>query len=527
MINFRVGSAPSVSVQAMALQTSKLVLRGDVVPLTGASSVVRNGRLCIEGNRIAALLGPGDALPANFAGAFEVDTQGTLYPGLIDLHNHLTYNHIPLWQLGKAYTNRNLWRMAEPEYGPNVTQPFKLLAENADVDYRRAIVRWAECRNLLGGVTTGQGMSIRGPAGIGDYFKGLMRNVEQPLGGEGPATSGQTLDFLPDEIESKLVPALAKGLPYFYHLSEGTDADARQRFLDLKRANGEWAVASNFIAIHCVALQAADYEVLHGTAGMVWSPTSNLLLYGRTADVAAAKARGVPIALGADWAPSGCRNMLGELKVARAVSEQLGGLFTAQELVASVTAVPARMVGWHGAVGTLAPGLLADVLVLRGTAADPYTHIISASESDVAAVLIDGRPRLASADLALGDPATCEPLTIGGRPYLLDLTELNNDNLGGMRLSTATAKLAYGLAHLPDLASTFQPAMAALAEGQPQAYWLEDEFSSDSARSLDFNPLALPTKALRLDHITAVDDPSFAQRMQTSPNLPEYVKAVF
>ncbi|MBK6744189.1 MAG: amidohydrolase family protein [Hydrogenophilales bacterium] len=235
----------------------------------------------------------------------------------------------------------------------------------------------------------------------------------------------------------------------------------------------------------------------------------------------------MPIALGADWAPSGCRNMLGELKVARAVSEQLGGLFTAQELVATVTAAPARMVGWHRSVGTLAPGLLADVLVLRGTAADPYTHIISAHESDVAAVLIDGRPRLASAELALGDPASCESLTIGGRTYLLDLTELNEDNLGGMRLSTATAKLAYGLAHLPDLASTFQPAMAALVEGPPQAYWLEDEFSNDSASSLEFNPMALPTKALRLDPITACDDPSFPQRMRASPNLPEYVKVVF
>ncbi|MBK6744190.1 MAG: hypothetical protein IPG66_14980 [Hydrogenophilales bacterium] len=247
--------------------------------MTETNSVIRNGRLCIDGNRIAALLGPGDTLPDSFTGAIEVDTQGTLYPGLIDLHNHLTYNHIPLWQLGRAYTNRNVWRMAEPEYGPNVTQPFKLLAENTDVDYRRAIVRWAECRNLLGGVTTGQGMSLRGPDGIGSYFKGLMRNVEQPLGGEGPECRGQTLDFTPKEIESKLVPALAKGLPYFYHLSEGTDADARQRFLDLNRVNGELAVASNFIAIHCVALQATDYDVLRSAAGMVWSPTSNLLLW--------------------------------------------------------------------------------------------------------------------------------------------------------------------------------------------------------------------------------------------------------
>lgn len=527
MIRFHRGQAPVYASRTMALRGPKWILRGDVVPMTASIGVIRNGRLCIDGNHIAAVLAPGAALPAGFAGAPEFDTGGTLYPGLIDLHNHLTYNHIPLWALNKAYSNRNQWRTAEPEYGPNVTQPYKLLAENTDVDYRRAIVRWAECRNLLGGATTGQGMSLRGPAGIGSYFKGLMRNVEQPLGAEGPTSDGQTLDFAPSEIESKLVPALARGLPYFYHLSEGTDGDSRQRFLDLKRANGEWAVAPNLIAIHCVALHATDFDVLKNSAGMVWSPTSNLLLYGQTADVAAAKARGVPIALGVDWAPSGCKNLLGELKVARAVSAQLGGLFTAQDLVASVTVVPARMIGWHGSVGSLAPGLLADILVLRGTAADPFAHLIEARESDVAAVLIDGRPRLAAAELALGEPTTSEALTVGGRAYVLDLTELSDDGLGGMRLSTATAKLAYGLSHLPELANAFGPALMSMGNAPSQTYRLVDEISGDDASPLDFDPLALPTKELVLNPITAADDLTFAQRMKANPNLPGYVKSAF
>ena len=49
---------------------------------------------------------------------------------------------------------------------------------------------------------------------------------------------------------------------------------------------------------------------------MVWSPMSNLLLYGGTADIAAALAAGVRIGIGSDWSPSGSKNLLGELKVA-------------------------------------------------------------------------------------------------------------------------------------------------------------------------------------------------------------------
>ena len=48
----------------------------------------------------------------------------------------------------------------------------------------------------------------------------------------------------------------------------------------------------------------------------MWSPFSNLWLYRGTTDVLAARAAGVRICLGADWSPSGSKNLLGELKVA-------------------------------------------------------------------------------------------------------------------------------------------------------------------------------------------------------------------
>jgi cytosine/adenosine deaminase-related metal-dependent hydrolase len=40
---------------------------------------------------------------------------------------------------------------------------------------------------------------------------------------------------------------------------------------------------------------------------IVWSPLSNLLLYGKTTDVAAARTAGLTIALGSGWSPSGSK----------------------------------------------------------------------------------------------------------------------------------------------------------------------------------------------------------------------------
>ena len=60
----------------------------------------------------------------------------------------------------------------------------------------------------------------------------------------------------------------------------------------------------------------------------MWSPFSNLWLYGATTDVAAARARGLRLCLGSDWAPSGTKNLLGELKVADLYNRaSLDGLF--------------------------------------------------------------------------------------------------------------------------------------------------------------------------------------------------------
>jgi 5-methylthioadenosine/S-adenosylhomocysteine deaminase len=49
----------------------------------------------------------------------------------------------------------------------------------------------------------------------------------------------------------------------------------------------------------------------------VSSPQSNLRLYGDTTVAADALAAGMPVALGADWLPSGSTSLLAELKVAR------------------------------------------------------------------------------------------------------------------------------------------------------------------------------------------------------------------
>ena len=98
----------------------------------------------------------------------------------------------------------------------------------------------------------------------------------------------------------------------------------------------------------------------------MWSPFSNIWLYGDTTDVA----RGPPprhlVCLGSDWAPSGTKNLLGELKVAALWNDEaLGGALDARELGAMATANAGDALRrcWGVDVGRLRAGALADVLV--------------------------------------------------------------------------------------------------------------------------------------------------------------------
>lgn len=508
-----------------AVHGDRLVLVGRIITMDETATIHRRGAVCIEADRIAAVVADPTHVPEAFAGLSPIDTGGTIYPGLIELHNHLSYNFLPLWTVPKTYTNRNQWREHEPDYKVSISMPAKIIGGNVDVDYPRSIARFVECRSLLGGTTTTQGLSAGGGA---KWYEGLTRNVEAPRDAAFPAAGGQTLDYAPAEIESKLLPALQKDRPFFYHLSEGTDQDARQRFLDLEYSPNCWAIDPDLIPIHCVALQQGDFQKLRSAAGMVWSPLSNLLLYGKTADVAAAKAAGIPIALGSDWSPSGSKNLLGELKIARIVGDHLGGLFTPEELARMVTSVPAAMLGWQGQVGAVQRGLKADLLILHGDCSDPYEQLIYARENDIVAVLINGRPRYGRLGFLDFDAKHQERFVVGGRDYALDLTEAANDPLAGLSLGTAVAKLTYGLARLPDLAASAPaPKIMGFDAIERDAIMIDFEMEEDEHFSVlqDAMRAAAPSlKPLPMSPITAVDDPDFIPALKASINLPTYAK---
>ena len=127
----------------------------------------------------------------------------------------------------------------------------------------------------------------------------------------------------------------------------------------------------------------------------MWSPLSNLLLYGKTADVPSAMREGVNVSIGTDWAPSGSANLLGELKVADRVNQTaVGGLPHRRAARRHGDDQPgARRTGSTEFIGSIEVGKYADLMVVaKQPGLTPYRDLIDARPQDVLLVTIRGDP---------------------------------------------------------------------------------------------------------------------------------------
>jgi cytosine/adenosine deaminase-related metal-dependent hydrolase len=331
-------------------------------------------------------------------------------PGLINLHDHLSYAGTPpLAHDGELYEHRSEWRLGE---NGHEALPFSGGASSAQVLAQ-------ELRMVLGGAT-----SIVGAGGR----RGLLRNLD---------VAGLTERLLPGTVRAETFPlGDASGAldpascefgkypdtagdadavrSYVAHLGEGTNERAAG---ELRCALGSLdLLGSNSAVVHAMALSRSDAEELaRRGSSVVWSPRSNLDLYGSTAPVALLSSLGVRIALGTDWLASGSMNLLRELSCAREYDAQvLGGYFDSAQLLRMVTENAAWALGLERRIGELRPGLVGDVAVFTERGDDPRGSVVEASPADVRLVLRQGAPLYGDAELvsAFRGADACEELSV-------------------------------------------------------------------------------------------------------------------
>src|ERR1700674_3343119 len=367
-------------------QEDSYALKGTIVT---PEQVLENGMILIVGEKIKDV-GPNISLPH---GTLVVETDGVILPGFIDLHNHITWNLFPRWRTYKEFANRYEWQQI-PGYGMALSTPhFELGKAKLGCDMNR----YAEVKAIAEGET-----SLIGSLGADKCIEGMARNLDFFSGFYEPGIPGKEKlrnEVFPLELDNATVTQINSALDkqelkaFIAHLSEGKPTDASAaREIRMFAARG--FLRSGVSIIHGVALKQADFQKLAANhVGLIWSPRSNIDLYGGTADVASALRENVKMALAPDWSPTGSDGMLEELAYATTWNQgQFPVVFSNKELVRMATQYPAQLAGLDDKIGVIAAGKYADVIVLKRKEMDAYDAIVHANPADVELVIIDGRP---------------------------------------------------------------------------------------------------------------------------------------
>ena len=386
------------------------LLKGRVVTMDGESNVINDGNVMIRDGKITGVWPSNSNPPAgvDFTDVPIVETEGTIYPGLIDLHNHVHYNHIPLWDFDVhlsesqkseegGYTNRYQWGNNR-DYGPSITWMKTNIQSTYRWDMASEQMKYAEVQAVSGGVTAMQGSPSSGTQAWDSI---LSRNVElYNFGQDGISTCAVCGAADDDYTGSHLISQSEAGTlnAWFVHLSEGVDQSSKDEFDALWNKG---LIMDETIVIHGTALDSSQFSKMASVnSELVWSPLSNLLLYGDTTDVVAAHQAGVSISISPDWGPSGSKNNLHELKVADMWNtNNLGGHFSNYELVEMVTSNPADATGWAPFVGRIKADLYADLVVIDTFHEDPYRNLIEAIDADVALTVVQGKAVFGDVDI--------------------------------------------------------------------------------------------------------------------------------
>lgn len=306
----------------------------------------KNAAVGIEDGRIVPATGRIDAVIRVL--------DGELRPGLINAHDHLHRNHYG--RLGAPpYANAYAW-------GDDIQTRCAEAIDHGRLMPRRDALLAGAWKNLYAGVTTVVHHDPWEPAFDGGFPLRVARLTQADSLGRSGEIAGPIGCI---------------------HVAEGIDAEAAAEIRQLDRLG---CLTPSLLAVHVVGADDDGIRRLRDSgAAVVWCPSSNFFLFGRTIPTALIES-GIDILLGSDSLLTGIGSLLDELRFARDL-----GIVSDERLIDAVGATAARRLGLPAP--SLDEGAPADVIVLR-------RPLLEATEDDVALVIVDGIPRVI--DGALG-----------------------------------------------------------------------------------------------------------------------------
>jgi len=343
-------------------------------------AVIAGGSLQVDQARIARI-GSTARFDIRFGDGFAA------YPALINVHDHFNGNYLPKVgpPPGEYYLNWSNWeRDFKASELLTVERPKIPPGDRYEL---------SAYKNIFSGVVTANdhfGHEFNEP-----FIPRLPMRV---ISSYALAHECSSFDLKWGEgIEIEHERAQRMNWPFITHLEEGFDPESQDGIGTLERMG---CLDDHCVLIHCIGFSDEDIEkVARAGAHVVWCPGSNLFMFNLTCKIRPLLAAGVNVSIGTDSTGTGSVNLFEEMRFAQATYRRLYGEELAPRTILDmVTRNPAKAFRMERDIGSLEPGRLADVLVLRQKAADPFASLLAAETQDIELLTQDGAPIFGAAE---------------------------------------------------------------------------------------------------------------------------------
>ena len=380
LLELRLSADSPVAIAATRRHSESISLQGARVAF--AAEVSTTADIQISEGRVTSVWSEPRLQAANCAGLDSLDLDGyLLLPGLINAHDHLEFGLYP--NLGRGpYLNAAQW-------AEDIQRN-----EKATIALHQSVPRavrlwWGAIRNLLDGVTTVCHHNSIHPELLAHDFP--VRVV---------TNSGWAHSLSMDpQVQAKFAATPSES-PFVLHACEGVDEASSAEILELDQLG---VLGDRTVLVHGLALGSDGVRLVNRRrAAVVWCPSSNGFLFGRThgKEQAGAIDR---LLLGSDSPLTAAGSLLDEVRFAhKEVGIARGELY--RMLFEKAPAV-FRLAGGEGRIRPDAP---ADFVAVRDRGTSPAEAVADLRSSDVELVIVNGQVNLASEEIFRRLPATAQ-----------------------------------------------------------------------------------------------------------------------
>jgi cytosine/adenosine deaminase-related metal-dependent hydrolase len=330
------------------------VLLTNVTPINENRSV----NIQIVGGKIVSL---SPTNKSNVTDPFPIHfTSATVFPGLINSHDHLDFNCFSIFGQRK-FANYTEW-------GLHIHQVYqKEIAAILNIP-QNLRASWGMYKNLLAGITTvvnhGSRLNLSNP---------LINIYQEP----------QSLHSVKFEKgwKWKLNNPLFRKKDCVIHTGEGSDQQSSEEIDKLLKFN---LLRRKLVGVHGVAMNVSQAKKFKG---LIWCPESNRVLLNKHARIKDLKAQ-TPLLFGTDSTLTGNWNLWHHLRFARTLHQ-----VNDAELFDMITSTPAKL--WNLNNGELKKGKDADVVIVKKkNSISTWEDLFKTNPEDILLIIHQGKIRM-------------------------------------------------------------------------------------------------------------------------------------